>query len=375
MEYAMKSTQRFVAGAAVVLALLLVARSGDAAEAGKTENVLFVMTDGLRWQEVFGGADESLMSKEAGGVADLAATKRAFWRDTPEARREALMPFVWTVMAKQGQVFGNRTKGSNVQVTNGHKFSYPGYSETFCGFADPRVDRNDLGPNPNVTVLEWLNGKSAFRGRVAAFGAWNTFNDILNRQRCGFYVNAGYAPMIEGTVSPQVELLNQLKADVPHKWGGEPFDALMFYTAMEYFKAQKPRIFFVGLGETDEWGHEGRYDEYLIAARRADRYVQMLWETAQSQSQYAGKTTLVFLADHGRGVGPAWKDHGKDIAGAEETWLAVLGPDTPALGERANAVVDQNQVAATLAALLGEDYCAEVPQAGKPVAEVLKSGR
>ncbi|MGI8992391.1 MAG: hypothetical protein ACR2I2_22775, partial [Bryobacteraceae bacterium] len=41
-------------------------------------------------------------------------------------------------------------------VTNGLNFSYPGYSETLCGFADPRIKSNDKVPNPNVTVLEWL---------------------------------------------------------------------------------------------------------------------------------------------------------------------------------------------------------------------------
>jgi len=37
----------------------------------KTQNVILVMTDGLRWQEVFRGADEKLMNKEHGGVKNL----------------------------------------------------------------------------------------------------------------------------------------------------------------------------------------------------------------------------------------------------------------------------------------------------------------
>ena len=44
----------------------------------------------------------------------------------------------------------------------------------------------------------------------------------------------------------------------------------------------------------------------------------------------------------------------------------------PAVGERADvAAVTQSQVAATLAALLGEDYPAAVPKAAKPIVEVL----
>jgi type II secretory pathway predicted ATPase ExeA len=43
-----------------------------------------------------------------------------------------------------------------------------------------------------------------------------------------------------------------------------------------------------------------------------------------------------------------------------------------ALGERAHIPpVTQSQIAATLAALLGEDYNADEPKAGKPIREAL----
>ena len=38
-----------------------------------TENVILFMTDGLRWQEVFGGAEKILLDKENGGVEDVEA--------------------------------------------------------------------------------------------------------------------------------------------------------------------------------------------------------------------------------------------------------------------------------------------------------------
>ena len=67
-----------------------------------TENVILVTLDGLRWQEVFGGADARLMSKESGGVRDEAVLRQEFWADQPQVRREQLMPFFWRVVAKQG---------------------------------------------------------------------------------------------------------------------------------------------------------------------------------------------------------------------------------------------------------------------------------
>jgi hypothetical protein len=52
--------------------------------------------------------------------------------------------------------------------------------------------------------------------------------------------------------------------------------------------------------------------------------------------------------------------------------MAFLGPDTPALGERKQAgPVTESQIAATIAALLGEDYRADYPQAGAPIVDVL----
>jgi len=103
-----------------LLLLLLGVAAGlaQAPPARRTENVVVIVTDGLRWQEVFGGAEAVLISSKPGGVEDEAATKRAFWRETAEARREALLPFLWTVVAKQGVLWGNRMAGSSAQVAN-----------------------------------------------------------------------------------------------------------------------------------------------------------------------------------------------------------------------------------------------------------------
>ncbi|MDZ7291536.1 MAG: AP protein, partial [candidate division KSB1 bacterium] len=108
----------------------------------RAENVFLVLVDGLRWQEVFTGADSMTMNKAHGGVADSMTLKKNYWRDPPEARREALMPFLWQVVAKHGQLYGNQKKGSIVKVTNTFHFSYPGYSEMIVGYADTAINSN-----------------------------------------------------------------------------------------------------------------------------------------------------------------------------------------------------------------------------------------
>lgn len=348
----------------------------QAPTAHTTKNVLIVMIDGFRWEEVFHGVDTGLLVKPTpdgmGDPKETAAKARAHYaRSTPTESRRALMPFLWNTIAKQGQIFGNRDLGSDSHVINGLNFSYPGYAETLTGLADPRIDSNANVPNPNPTVLTWLNRQPGLEGRVAAFGAWEVFNGIFDREHCGFVVNAGWDPLTSIPATPELTLLNQLKAETPHVWGDEPFDALPFHTAIEYLKAKKPRVFFLGLGETDDWAHNGIYTSYLDSAHLADSYIEELWNLVQSMPEYHGTTTLIVLPDHGRGLGAEWNDHGGSIPASRETWMAFLGPDTPALGERgAGTVVTDSQVAATLAALLGEDYHREVPKSGVPIADV-----
>src|SRR5690554_535534 len=173
-----------------VLILLVCLLSGSAI-AQQTENVVLITLDGLRWQELYGGAD-SLLVDDSGYVGDPEALTREFWDVDPLKRREVLMPFFWNTIASKGQLYGNRWQGNKVDCSNGMWFSYPGYNEILSGFADDeRISSNAKTNNPNVTVLEFLNNQPAFKGRVAAFGSWDVFPYIINRDRSGIPVNAG----------------------------------------------------------------------------------------------------------------------------------------------------------------------------------------
>ena len=370
---------KFWISAALLGGVLLAPLSGrtQALAQHKTENVIVVMMDGMRWEEIFRGADPELI-KTLGPDALGAPKERAalaeqrYWRTTPAERRQALMPFLWSTVAAQGQLFGNRDLGSDSHVANPLHFSYPGYSETLTGFVDPRIDSNDNKPNPNVTVFEWLNKQTDLAGSVAAFGAWGVFDGIFNKQRCGFPVNSSYEPFHDMPETPELALINQLKAETVRIWPDEAFDPMPFHTAVEYIKAKKPHLVFLGLGETDDWAHAGSYAEYLIAAHLGDSYLKSIWDLVQSMPEYKDKTTLIVLPDHGRGLGEKWTSHGEELPASRETWMAFLGPDTPALGERGKGTeVTESQVAATLAALLGHDYHAAVPKTGAPIAAVL----
>jgi arylsulfatase A-like enzyme len=280
------------------------------------------------------------------------------------------------VVARQGQVFGNREQRSAARVTNGHNFSYPGYNELLSGRADPRVDSNDKKPNPNVTVLEWLHGREGYQDRVAAFGSWDVFPWIINRERSGVMVNAGFEPV--EAPGERMAMLNELMAETTPPVESVRHDSFTFLAALEHLRRAQPRVLYLALGETDDWAHAGRYDLYLRAARRFDRYLRRLWDVVQSLPQYRDKTALVITTDHGRGGAAAqgWKGHGAKVPGAEDIWIAVLGPDTAPRGARRDApAVTQSQVAATVAALLGEDFAAAQPGVAAPIADVLPGAR
>ena len=328
-----------------------------------TRNVVLIVTDGLRWQEVFNGADPSLVAA-AQGVEDTAALRRDYVRPTPEDARRELMPFFWDVVARQGVVYGNRARGSEARVANGLNFSYPGYNEMLTGVVDARIDRNDFGPNPNLTVFEWLNRQAEFGGKVAAFATWEVFRDIFARARTSLWVRAGWEAPFPSAENDTQRALNAQFRSLIQYWPTNTFDAPMRAAALDYVRTKKPRLLFIGYGETDEWAHQRRYDLYLRAARNVDAGIAELWNAMQAMPEYRGTTTFIITVDHGRGDSAAdWPDHGRRVAAAEQIWIAVIGPDTPALGEQGGQVLTQGQIAATIAALLGQDYSVAAPGA------------
>jgi hypothetical protein len=328
-------------------------------QALKTENVILVTLDGMRWQEVFGGAEKRLITKKF--VGDTAQTLAKFWNENPAVRRETLMPFFWKTIQKQGQLHGNRGLGNNVNVTNNQWFSYPGYNEILTGSADnERINSNDAFDNPNKNVLEFIHAKKGFEGKVAAFTSWETFPRIINTKRNGIPVNAGWMPAANPNANEK--LLNELSQQLPNFTGGTRLDALTFHYGFEYLKKNRPRVLYLSFDETDHFAHEGEYDRYLASAQYIDGFMNTLWTWLQSDPQYKGKTTLVITADHGRGNKNIsdWRHHGQKMPECDQIWFAFIGPDTPPLEEmKAEQQLYQNQIAATITTFLGLEYTNE----------------
>ena len=344
-------------------------QSATHVDAQTDSRVVVVMLDGLRWKELFGGADPDLMAN-ASFVSNKDELKALFAADSPEERRSKLMPFMWGVAKDKGFLLGNRDKGSLMNVANHMHFSYPGYSETLCGYPDDaRVNSNDKTYNPNRSILEIANATEAYRNSVLAFASWDVFPYILNEKRSGIEVNAGYRHSLSPAPTAYEKMLDDIQDESPRHWEGVRFDVYTFHYALEAMKTRKPKLIFVGFGETDDFAHEGRYDMYLKSVHRDDDFIRRLWEYAQSDPFYKGKTTFLITTDHGRGDNPhrpdAWKDHGSHVTHAGETWFVALGAGVEARGEVSNSSQNYNkQVAAIVASCLGIPFQPSGQEAG-----------
>ncbi len=330
-----------VALAAVFVAFISEAWARDAVPSPQARFVVLVTIDGYRWEELFRGADASLVSDPA---------YRARYVDVPD-RAQALTPFLLS-FRNEGVLIGDRDAGSCARVTNDYWFSYPGYAEMLAGRPNPRIRYNAAIPNEDVTVLERLNNAGA---AVRVFAEWDVMPAILNVARSGLSVFIPADP--EALHDPQV------------------------VAAVRAQLATPPDVLFVALGDTDNRAHEGSYERYLAAASEADAFLREIWDAYQSNPRTAGRTTMIVTADHGRGGAESdrWTGHGSGRwrgtrvpglrhAGSDAIFAGVRGPlleSAPAYSDASCASV--SQIAATILAAAGRSDLAQ-PDMAPPLA-------
>jgi len=327
----------------------------------KTQNLVVITLDGVRWQEIFRGADSSLLYNPLDVKKDISWLNSTFWADDVHTRRRKLAPFFWNEVVSKGVLYGNRDFGSKVSVTNPYKISYPGYSELFTGYADPNISANDYGPNPNYNVFEFFLHQPEFQPTdIAAFSEWDAFTNILNEKRNGLNLFAGAKDgesvdkimQDSSTSAVRGELASfdlYSATDLP-----DTYDRRVYIAAKAYAVKYHPKVLYIAFGAADTYGHWRQYDSYLENIYNVDRMIEDLWQYYQSDPDYKDKTTFFITTDHGRGEGALWTDHGPGISHSEEMWIAALGPDTKPQGEiKLQSQFYQKQVARSLAAFLG----------------------
>jgi hypothetical protein len=325
---------------ALVICILLMTMSVSVSNTRNTvlplnpENKLFIITlDGFRWQELFTGADSSLINDPSINI-DTSMEKALYWSDNADERRAKLMPFFWSVISKQGELYGNRNYHNYVNVANPYALSYPGYSEILTGNVDYSIWKNEKKKNQNKNILEELNGSSTYGGKVAAFTSWELFPYILDKEEKGsFVLNSGLQKIEGKDLTPAQALVNNIQQRVSDKNLPTRYDELTYIACKEYLIKNKPSVVLLSFSGTDNAGHNKQYDQYLQEANNADRMIGDLWRLLQSMPNYEGRTTFLITTDHGRGRNGNWYDHGFLVPGSSQTWYVLLGNTVVPHGE------------------------------------------
>lgn len=354
------------------LILMLLVLQGLVLAQSKTNNVIIITLDGARTQEIFGGLDFEIL-KSTNKNPEKTKSFQKFQADTPQTRREKLMPFFWgTLMKSHGSIAGNRTLGSEVKTTNKMFFSYPGYSEILTGQAhDDVINSNGFGQNPFPSVLDFLQKKMNLGfNQVADFSSWDVMNRIATNKPESFLINAGYEAYNSSDKTLTALSKSQFQTLTP--WDSVRHDYYTHKLALTHLKTFHPRVVHIGFGETDDWAHDKNYERVLDALKLTDDYLRELWDFLQIDPQYRDKTTIIITTDHGRGkTGKDWDDHGQDVPEAQYIWMAFISPEVKLRGEWKNSeTIYQNQVAATACRFLNFDYSEQNPNAGKPIAKL-----
>lgn len=305
----------------VICCLLFVSTLIQAQKSNILRNIFIITTDGFRWQEVFQGADSTIIS-DTTYVKDTSLICDQFWNNDLAERRKKLMPFFWNIVANKGRLSGNRNYGNEVNVANLYKISYPGYSEIFTGYTDNKLIPNLSISNRKLNVFEYLNEQESYAGKVAAFSSWNVLPYILNKKNSAIPINGGYEMLDEmNDIDSTNNLINQVQENV----------AIKTHT---------------------------RYDQYLQKAHQFDQMIAELWYYVQTDPFYKNNTTFIITTDHDRGSKTnKWAQHGFWVKGSGETWIAMIGAGIPADGEiKTKSRLYQKQIAATVSELTSEKF-------------------
>lgn len=342
---------------------------GLAQEKTKTENVVLILIDGYRWQELFRGADYDLLSSKKFNSDDSTERFKKYWDEDLKLRREKLMPFTWKYIASNGQLYGNRDLGNNVNVRNPYWISYPGRAEVLSGFVDSAINSNSYPTNTNTNVLEFINSRKGYQDKVVTFACWGATGRCLNKENSKMLINVPWEDIRGNDLTEAESLANEIQHYAPKTFGWEErLDFEVYALAKSYIRSRHPKVIYIDFGDTDEYAHEGQYGHYLDDIHNLDEMIGNLWRMMQQDKFYSGKTTFFIVPDHGRGVGNQWTSHGSGTPHSNETWFMVMGPDTAPMGEiKKKEQIFQDQYAKTIASILGFKY---EPQIG--AGEIIK---
>jgi hypothetical protein len=237
-------------------------------------------------------------------------------------KKESILHDLWTRHLKKGVLLGGKR---NYRIASDIAKSLPSYQAILTGQMTNCHDNNC--PSVTVpTVLEEVRGRLDLEKKdVAIFASWNRLSRAAATRLES--ITHGIFPEIfsDGTNDSTISALQaQGMRDLPD-WQGSRKDQYTYALATHYLKKHCPRLLYISLVDSDEFGHAGDYPSYVKSMKTYDRYLTELIDQLGSMGDYGRNTTLIVTTDHSRGWGPFWRGHGMLHNSEKRVFLFAYG--------------------------------------------------
>lgn len=252
--------------------------------------IVLITLDGVRWQEVFNGADSAL-------DPSLAFTARD------------LLPNIYDSFVDKGIVIG---KESEMQVSGPNFLSLPGYLEIMRGHPAHDCQINECYPKKDISILDYYHQWYP-SAEIAAIASWETISRVANTSP-SYVINIGRVR----------QNWHDMDTQYPPTFSEDEREDLYTEAATNlYLHNHHPDLLWISLCDTDSYAHMGDYKKYIQSLQNSDRFIGQLIRDLPAD------TTFILTTDHGRGID--WRNHGSAIE-SRRTWLMMRGPQIPHKG-------------------------------------------
>lgn len=313
------------------------------------EAVIVVALDGVRWQEIFQGTE------------DLHA------RDprVPLLDPEQLVPTLSRWGTLEGSTVG--APGFGAMRASGPEFSsLPGYTEIMTGRPPKDCQNNFCGPVRVPTMLD--QARDAFPDdHVAVVSSWEMIAYAASPTLAGIDFSTGRL-----RAQGMLDAWLQEGRRYPSSWPGEGeyrADVLTMPVALQVLEKDRPRLMFIGLGDTDEHAHHGDMASYVGALRAADKFLAKLESTVDKMGDRGRHTAILVTCDHGRST--EFREHGGEWPESGRVWLIAKGAGIAVVGKIDTKDTRLADIAPTVRELLDLPRDDD-PSAGKPIDAILE---
>ena len=261
----------------LVLPLVLISCSKDSLKEYKTENVIIIVVDGVRYSETWGDTTHQYIPYFSNEIADFGVVNTEFYNNGK----------TYTTPG-----FTAITTGNYQEINNSGQES-PAYPSIF-----QYLIKKDSISNESAWIIN-SKDKLAVLGNCQE-SDWK--DKYIPLSDCG----------IDGLGS------------------GKRHDTLTLARFFNVMSEYHPKLTLLGFREPDFSGHTNSWEDYLQEIKNTDEYIYRVWNYIQNDSHYAGTTTLFITNDHGRhldGVGDGFQSHGDECEGCRHINFFAFGPD------------------------------------------------